>query len=45
MRWFFKPVVQSIVSFVFGNIFGVILSLIISAGLKREPAGGGNVSA
>jgi len=40
MRWIFKPAVQSIAGFIFGNIIGVILSLIISAFLKREPAGG-----
>lgn len=37
-RWLFKPTVQAVASFIIGNIFGVILSLIISAFLKRAPA-------
>jgi len=45
VRWFTKPAVQAIASFIIGNIFGVILSLIIAAFLKREPAVASNGSA
>jgi hypothetical protein len=45
MRGLFRPTVQAIISFVFGNIFGVVLSLIISAFLKREPIENATVSA
>jgi uncharacterized membrane protein SirB2 len=44
-HWLFKPTVQSIAGFVLGNIFGVILSLIIAAFLKREPTETVSVSA
>lgn len=44
MRGLFKPVAQSIVGFVIGNIFGTIISLIVAAFLKREPVGVSNVS-
>ena len=45
VRWFTKPAIQAIASFIIGNIFGVILSLIIAAFLKREPAQTSNVTA
>ncbi len=45
VRWFTKPIIQSIFSFILGNIIGVVLSLIISAFLKRDPIENGQVSA
>jgi uncharacterized membrane protein SirB2 len=45
VRWFTRPAIQSIFSLVIGFIFGLILSLIISAFLKRTPPNESKVSA
>ena len=45
MRGLFNPKTQAIVAFVMGGIFGVVISLIASAFLKREPVATSSVSA